>query len=98
MAWKEVRAMTPDHAVEYALSSGEEPSTTPAPSSYPAGLSDREAEALKLMAKGLTNAQVAQELFISPRTVNRHLNTIYQKLGVNSRAAATRFAIENGLA
>ena len=47
------------------------------------------------MAQGLTNAQ---ELFISPNTVNRHLNSIYRKLGVTSRAAATRFATEHRLA
>ncbi len=47
---------------------------------------------LKLVSRGLSNAQVAKELFISPHAVNRHLNSIYAKLGVNSRAAATRFA------
>jgi DNA-binding CsgD family transcriptional regulator len=51
-------------------------------------------EVLKLVAKGLTNAEVAKELFISPRTVNAHLNRIYNKLGSNSRVEATRFAIE----
>jgi DNA-binding NarL/FixJ family response regulator len=50
------------------------------------------------VASGLTNAQVARELFISPNTVNRHLNSIYRKLGVTSRAAATRFALEHNLA
>ena len=90
--------MTLAEAVEYALDR-EEPtaSSTPGASSYPAGLSAREAEVLKLVAKGLTNAQIAQELFISPNTVNRHLNSIYRKLGVSSRAVATRFAIEHGL-
>jgi DNA-binding NarL/FixJ family response regulator len=52
---------------------------------------------LKLVAHGLTNAQTAKELFISPNTVNRHLNSIYHKLGVSSRAAATRFASEHNL-
>jgi DNA-binding NarL/FixJ family response regulator len=46
----------------------------------------------------MTNAQIAQELYLSPRTVNRHLNTIYHKLGVSSRSAATRFALEHALA
>ena len=50
------------------------------------------------MAGGLTSAQIAKELFLSPRTVDRHLNSVYQKIGVSSRAAATRFAIEHGLA
>jgi DNA-binding NarL/FixJ family response regulator len=66
-------------------------------SEYPAGLTAREVEVLKLAARGLTNAQIAQELFLSPRTVNAHLNSIYHKLGVNSRTAATRFAGEHGL-
>ena len=64
---------------------------------YPAGLTAREVEVLRLVAKGRTNAQVAQELYLSPRTVNAHLNSIYHKLGVDSRAAATRFAVEHGL-
>jgi non-specific serine/threonine protein kinase len=97
-AFGEGQAMTLAEAVEYALER-EEPtaSSTPGASSYPAGLSAREAEVLKLVAKGLTNAQIAQELFISPNTVNRHLNSIYRKLGVSSRAVATRFAIEHDL-
>jgi DNA-binding NarL/FixJ family response regulator len=60
-------------------------------------LSAREAEVLRLVAKGLTNPQVAKELFISLRTVNRHLNSIYGKLGESSREAATRFASDHGL-
>jgi DNA-binding CsgD family transcriptional regulator len=92
--------MTPEEAVEYAIS--EEPSAptldVSASPSYPSGLSAREAEVLALVARGLTNAQVANELFISPRTVNRHLNSVYHKLGVGSRAAAARFAAQHGLA
>jgi predicted ATPase/DNA-binding CsgD family transcriptional regulator len=64
---------------------------------HPGGLSPREVEVLGLVAEGLTNAQVAQRLFLSPRTVQRHLNSIYHKLGVSSRAVATRFAMEHGL-
>jgi DNA-binding CsgD family transcriptional regulator len=52
---------------------------------------------LKLVTEGMTNAQVAQELFLSPRTVNAHLNSVYHKLEVTSRSAAVRFAVENGL-
>jgi predicted ATPase/DNA-binding CsgD family transcriptional regulator len=106
-AWAEGFTMTPEQAAEYALSEEEEEPASPAPasattttapsSSYPAGLSGREAEVLKLVAEGLTNDQVAQELFISPRTVNRHLTSIYKKLGVSSRVAATRFAAEHAL-
>ena len=63
----------------------------------PAGLTVREIEILRLVAQGLTDNQVAQALTISPRTVNAHLTSIYNKLGVKSRAAATRFALEHGL-
>ena len=53
---------------------------------------------LRLVAAGMTSAQVAKELFISTRTVDTHLTSIYHKLGISSRAAATRFALEHGLA
>jgi DNA-binding NarL/FixJ family response regulator len=51
-------------------------------------------EVLRLVAQGLSDAQGAAQLVISPRTVNWHLTSIYSKLGVSSRAAATRYAIE----
>lgn len=66
--------------------------TRPAPS--PAGLTTREVEVLRLVAQGLTDAQVALRLVISHRTVTTHLSSIYNKLGINSRAAAARFAAE----
>ena len=65
---------------------------------YPAGLTRREVEVLRLVAAGLTDAQVAERLYLSPRTVTTHLTSIYNKLGVSSRLAAARFAIEHGLA
>jgi DNA-binding CsgD family transcriptional regulator len=70
----------------------------PDSSSVVSGLTPRELEVLKLVASGLTSARVAERLFLSPRTVNAHLNSIYHKLGVSSRSAATRFALEHGLA
>jgi ATP/maltotriose-dependent transcriptional regulator MalT len=69
----------------------------PGSSAVPGSLSSRELEVLKLVATGLSNAQVAQELFLSSRTVNTHLTSIYRKLEVPSRSAATRFAVEQGL-
>ena len=69
----------------------------PAPAAYPAGLSAREVEVLRLVAQGLSNAQVAERLHLSPRTVDQHLRSIYNKLGVSSRSAATRFALEHQL-
>jgi DNA-binding CsgD family transcriptional regulator len=65
--------------------------------SYPAGLSTREVEVLRLVAQGLTNPQVAERLFLSPRTVEQHLRSIYNKTGVATRAAATAFAYEHDL-
>jgi DNA-binding NarL/FixJ family response regulator len=63
----------------------------------PAGLTAREMDVLRLVAHGLTDAQVATRLVLSPRTVSTHLSSIYGKLQVNSRSAATRFAIEQGI-
>jgi DNA-binding NarL/FixJ family response regulator len=62
------------------------------------GLSDREAEVLRLVAGGSTNRAIASALGISERTVDRHVSNIYTKLGVSSRAAATAFAYEHDLA
>ena len=64
---------------------------------YPGGLSAREVEVLRLVAQGMTNPQAGEQLHISPRTVGHHLQSIYNKLGVSSRAAATSFAVEHGL-
>ena len=99
-AWNEGRAMSPEQAVDYALQSRatEPENTSPSPETFPAGLSTREVDVLKLVARGLTNAQIARDLFISPNTVNRHLNSVYRKLDVTSRAAATRLAAEHRLA
>ncbi|HVR32825.1 MAG TPA: HD domain-containing phosphohydrolase [Acidimicrobiia bacterium] len=63
----------------------------------PAGLTEREAEVLGLLARGSQTKQVARELDISAKTVDRHIQNGYRKIGVSSRAAATLFAIENGL-
>jgi predicted ATPase/DNA-binding CsgD family transcriptional regulator len=65
--------------------------------SLPAGLTAREVEVLRLVAQGLSDVQVAQQLVISRRTVNWHLTSIYSKIGVSSRSAATRYAIEHQL-
>ena len=52
---------------------------------------------LVLVAQGLTDGEVAERLVLSPRTIHAHLTSIYNKVGVNSRVAATRFAIEQKL-
>jgi DNA-binding NarL/FixJ family response regulator len=63
----------------------------------PQELTAREAEVLTLVARGLTDAQVAAELVLSRRTVHAHLRAVYRKLDVGSRHAATRWAQEHGL-
>jgi len=104
-AWSEGQAMSTEQAIEYALSaekpSASPPSSQPSPPSMPehtAGLTSREVEVLGLVAAGMTSAQIATELVLSTRTVETHLTSIYHKLGVTSRAGATRFALEHGLA
>ena len=63
----------------------------------PGGLSDREVEVLRLLARGHTNRRLGEELFISPKTVGRHVENIYAKIGVSTRAGATVFAMEHRL-
>ena len=62
----------------------------------PAGLSAREIEILRLVADGLTNIEVAERLFLSSRTVDRHLSSVYRKLGLHSCPEAARFASDHG--
>jgi non-specific serine/threonine protein kinase len=92
-AWSEGRAMMPEEAIEYALKTEEPP---PSPKET-AGLSERELEILRLVSEGLTNPQVADRLYLSPRTVGQHLRSIYRKLGVPSRTAAAKEALQRGL-
>jgi DNA-binding NarL/FixJ family response regulator len=108
-AWLEGQGMTMEQAVALAL----EETLRPVPSadaaklpglpatarlrSYPNGLTRREVEVLSLVAEGLTDAQVAARLFLSPHTVHAHLTSIYSKLGVTTRHAAARFALQHDL-
>lgn len=64
----------------------------------PGNLTGRQAEVLRLLAAGLSNKQIAAELYLSPATVERHLATIYRNFGLTGRVEAARFAIENGIA
>ena len=64
---------------------------------YPDELTEREVEVLRLVASGLTDAQVAEQFVISPRTVQGHMRSIYSKIQVHSRSAATRYAVERKL-
>jgi DNA-binding NarL/FixJ family response regulator len=65
---------------------------------FPAGLTPREKEVLALIAVGMTNAEIAEELFISPHTVKNHVTNIYKKIQVEDRTQIALWAIAAGLA
>ena len=88
--------MSPERTIEYALEQETDPEPG-VPEAHAAGLNARETEVLRLVATGLTNGQVAERLFLSPRTVEWYLASIYRKLGLHSRTEAARFAVEHGL-
>jgi DNA-binding NarL/FixJ family response regulator len=62
-----------------------------------AGLSEREVEVLRLLARGNTIKQMARLLYVSDKTVDNHVQHIYTKIGVSTRAGATLFAMEHDL-
>jgi DNA-binding NarL/FixJ family response regulator len=104
--WAEGRTMTPEQAfvaqeqaIRDSLVQAAQSSSLSAKSlaTYPDRLTAREVEVLRLVASGLTDVQVAEQLVISPRTVNTHLKSIYGKIQVSSRTAATRYAMEHQL-
>jgi len=103
--WLEGRKMTTEQVLaarEREKAPSDAFSTTslsiPTPSTLPpAGLTKREFEVLRLVAKGLTNAQIAERLLISLTTVNSYLSSIYGKLGVSSRLGAMRYVIDHHL-
>lgn len=70
---------------------------SPGRARHPGGLSEREVEVLRLLAQGLSNPQIAQALVVSKKTVEHHLEHIYNKLGISSRTAAVVFAVQYGL-
>ena len=70
---------------------------TPRRREWPAGLTTREVDILRLLARGMSNKQIAGELVISPKTTNTHVEHIYTKLGVTNRALASLFAARHGL-
>ena len=61
-------------------------------------LTTREIEVLRLLSMGLSNKQIAERLVLSPHTVSGHIQSIFSKLALNSRSAATRYALEHHLA
>ena len=64
---------------------------------WPAGLTAREVEVLRLLARGLSNKEIAERLVISPKTAGNHVEHIYAKIGASNRAQASLFAMKHGL-
>ena len=104
-AWAAGRVLSPEQAVTEAedlvatMAADQQPAPSSSPKArrYPASLSEREVEVLRLVAQGLTNVQVAERLYLSPRTVDAHMQRIYAKLEVTTRGAAIRFAVDHAL-
>jgi predicted ATPase/DNA-binding CsgD family transcriptional regulator len=94
-AFAEGRQLTLEHILAMVDVPARNPSSVSNSGAVP--LTAREIEVLRLLATGLTNFQIAEQLFVSPTTVNAHLRNIYGKLGVKSRTAAARLAIESSL-
>ena len=94
----EVRAGRLDRAAASAvLAAAGQPTVRASRTGWPGGLSDREVEVLRLIARGRTNREVAARLNLSGKTVGRHVENIYAKLDLHSRAAAAVFGMEHGL-
>ncbi len=91
--WARGRELTLEEAIE-----APHPTSGDGAPPRPAGLTARELEVLRLVATGLSDAQVAERLVLSLRTVHSHVRSIYRKLGVSSRSAATRYAIRQRIA
>ena len=83
-------------AISCVLAAADQRSAPP-PRGWPADLTDREVEVLRVIARGASNREVAERLFISTKTVGRHVENVYAKIGVSSRAAAALFAMQNRL-
>jgi DNA-binding NarL/FixJ family response regulator len=96
-AWDAGRALTLLQATQEALAI--EPADAPKPDSpqFSFGLTHREVEVLRLIVAGLPDKQIADALFMSPRTAQKHAATIFAKLGVNTRTAAASIAIRSGI-
>jgi non-specific serine/threonine protein kinase len=99
--WAAGAALSRDEAITVALAINAEPAEPDVPAARSAaathGLTARELEILRLIAAGRVNREVADELFISPATVARHIANIYRKLDIDSRAKLTAFALQQGL-
>jgi non-specific serine/threonine protein kinase len=95
--WNEGRRLSWDEAIAEAVEPRDEPSPPTAGSNSTGRLSPREVEVLRLLVQGHTDREIAEALFISPRTAQGHVSSIFNKLGVNSRTAAATVALVDGL-
>jgi DNA-binding CsgD family transcriptional regulator len=97
-AWDEGRKMTLEQSIEYALFEEEEQpsSATPVEEEPPPTLTYREREVAALVARGLTNRQIAQELAITERTVETHVGKVLRKLGLRSRTQIATWIVQQG--
>jgi non-specific serine/threonine protein kinase len=95
-AWREGRALPLAQAVALAMAVESPPETPPAPTAV-AGLTPREVEVLQLLARGRSNREIADTLFLSVRTVERHITNLYAKIDARGKADATAFAYQHGL-
>lgn len=98
-AWAEGQRLPFEEVIDLAMTVPERETSPPTDTAKkpPFDLTPRELEVLRLVATGITDAQVAEELVISPRTAGKHLQSIYSKLSLSSRTEATRFAIDHDL-
>lgn len=93
-----VESIEAELSLEHEVRLREQVASAPArPAPLAASLSARELEVLRLVAEGMTNAAIAEQLFISPRTVGGHIHSIFNKLGVSSRTAAAAYAYRHNL-
>lgn len=97
-AWEEGRGMTAEQALATQLSATQQEAPLSPSSSTPVRLTRREQEVLHWLTRGLTNPQIAEQLVVSVPTVTTHVASIFNKLDVTSRIAATRYEIEHNLA
>jgi DNA-binding NarL/FixJ family response regulator len=99
-AWAEGAAMSLEQAVAYACQAPAlpDPALASSPAVYPAGLSPREVDVLRLIAAGKTNREIADALFLSPGTINVHVTHILTKTNTTNRTEAAIFARDHGLA
>lgn len=89
-------AMTLEQAIEYARNLSLRLEIAPAPETLQDGLTSREHEVAALIAKGSSNREIAGQLVISPRTVEKHIGNIKSKLGLNNRSQIVRWFMEHG--